>query len=154
MISPVVGPSSSFFKPFFITQFGNALNWNRRASWPFHCFHSLLLRTKSLKFPTLVLEENPTFSLDTNLTGVVRRCNSKLPVLITWSIWNRSTSAHKDIEWECKSSYWLKHGICVRRGQKMVLSVNDTKHELQLFMVLVSWSCKLLKTKAILKNMV
>lgn len=43
--------SPSFLKTALLTPFGNALR-QKRMSGPFHCFHSLLFKTKSLKLPT------------------------------------------------------------------------------------------------------
>ena len=44
--------------------------------------------------------------------------------------------------------------VSVEKGQKMVLSSNDMRGKLELFLVLISLSCKSLKTKAILQNIV
>lgn len=45
--------------------------------------------------------------------------------------------------------------LCVERGQKVVLSINDMRDELGLFCLgFPGVSCKSLKTEAILKNKV
>ena len=46
----------SFFTLFNSTQFGNALTWNGRTSWFFHCFYSLLFESPSLNLLTLFLD--------------------------------------------------------------------------------------------------
>lgn len=47
---------SSFFTLFNSTQFGNALTWNGRTSWFFHCFYSLLFESPSLNLLTRFLD--------------------------------------------------------------------------------------------------